>query len=149
MSATHKPMVLAITRHPPSLEIVRQFVEAPAVGADFQAVAMDAGAHPEELDEALDTTAKALEAADVVILGTKVFNPVAGQNNLPALLARMQSNMNLRDKPLILTNLDEFTADEEAEIVAIHPNTIFVYHDNISANGMKNLAGPIRKGLNL
>jgi hypothetical protein len=57
--------------------------------------------------------------------------------------------MSLGNKPLILTNLDEFTPAEEAEILAIHPNTTFVSHDNISANGMKNLADPIRRSLRL
>jgi hypothetical protein len=146
MNAAHKQKVLAITRHPPSLDIVKKFIEGPDVGADFRAVAMDAIVHPEALDEALKTTARELENADLVIVGTKVFDRVAGQNNLPELVTRMQHNMSLCDKPLILTNLGEFSFAEEAEILAIHMNTTFVYHDNISTNGMKNLAGPVRQG---
>jgi hypothetical protein len=149
MSDPHKPTVLAITRHLSSQSIIKEFIEGVDIGAHFRAVVMDAIAYPDSIETALEYTEKELAKADVVIVATKIFDRAAGRNDLPELLSKMQYNMDLGDKPLILTNLNEFSATEKAEILAIHPNTIFVDHDNLGINGMKNLSDPIRKCLRL
>jgi len=136
--------ILVILRHEKSLNIVKTWAEEN--GIDVILVAMDPIELPHEMDRALQQIKDALPLVDAVAAGTKVYNDTKESSRLVEFMD-MLKDMGLGSKPVCLTHLDDESTLDESALLAVHPQTSFVYNDNLGRDQMSNFGPLILKAL--
>lgn len=137
--------LLVILRHENSLSTVKAYIEQR--GDSVIAVALDPIEKPEAVDSALKMIESAVPKADVIIMGTKVYDTSKeGPSRLIEFLD-MLKKFQVNNKPVCLTHLHAFEASAIAALKDTGLNLSWVENDNLKRDGMSNLGPLIQKAI--
>lgn len=133
--------VLTILRHANSLNIVKAWTEEQ--GGEMIDVALDPVELPDEVASAVEKTKMAIQnGVDVVVLGTKVYDPVKGGPSHLVEFLNVLKDAGIGSTPICLTHLEDVPTEMQSTAEATGLNLLWVGNDNLKRDQMNNL-GPL------
>lgn len=133
--------VLTILRHANSLNIVKAWTEEQ--GGQMIDVALDPVELPNEVAMAVDKAKSTIaKGVDVVVLGTKVYDPVKGGPSHLTEFLNVLKQAGIGSTPICLTHLEDVPVEMQKAATATGLNLFWVGNDNLKRDQMNNL-GPL------